>query len=408
MQMKVKYARNVLPIAILLVITLSFIYGFYSVNNVEETKNIDLKKTVTPTIITTVTKKITEIIATGAATLFPSNIQAGSQWYVSPSGNDSSDGRSMDQAFKTVQKALDVAAPGSTINLQPGEYRQDFITKRDGTSDNPITIKGPKEATVKGAGNGRVIEINHDYLVLDGFTVDGRHASTNSQDDYRDKLIYAQGKGQHDGVNGLKIYNMTITNAGGECVRLRYYAQNNEIAYNSISNCGNHDYRYDDGGKNGEGIYIGTAPEQRGDGKNPTKDNDESNSNWIHHNYFNTQGNECVDIKENSKFNIVENNTCTGQKDPESGGLDARGGSNIFRYNEIYENEGAGVRLGGDTVGENINNEVYENTIRNNKKGGIKIMEIPQGKICGNIMSGNGGGDAVGEYGEDFDPTKGC
>ena len=400
--------RRYLPIAVLLVIVTSFIYGWYSFADTQEPVNIITKKTATPTIISTVTQKITEIIATGAATLFPNNIQSGTQWYVKPDGNDASSGTSTGQSFKTIQKAIDVASPGSTINLLPGEYRQDFITKRSGTTDYPITLKGPKEAIIKGGGNGRVIEINHDHIVLDGFTVDGHHALNNSQDDYRDKLIYAQGKKQHDGVSGLKIYNMTITNAGGECVRLRYYAQNNEIAYNSITNCGNHDYQFDDGGKNGEGIYIGTAPEQRSDGKNPTKDNDESNSNWVHHNYFDTQGNECVDIKENSKYNIVENNTCTGQQDPESGGLDARGGSNIFRYNEIYDNEGAGVRIGGDSVGENINNDVYENTIRNNKKGGIKIMEVPQGKICGNVMSGNVGGDAVGEYGEDFNPSQSC
>ena len=52
-----------------------------------------------------------------------------------------------------------------------------------------------------------------------------------------------------------------------------------------------------------------------------------------------------LDIKEGSSFNIVEYNKCTGQRDPNSGGLDSRGNDNIFRYNEIYDNLGAGVRL---------------------------------------------------------------
>lgn len=34
--------------------------------------------------------------------------------------------------------------------------------------------------------------------------------------------------------------------------------------------------------------------------------------------FFHLQGNEGIDIKEGSKYNIVENNYCTGQRDPES------------------------------------------------------------------------------------------
>ena len=201
---------------------------------------------------------------------------------------------------------------------------------------------------------------------------------------------------------------MNIKNAGGECVRLRYFAQNNEIAYNSINRCGIVDFKFKGGGKNGEGIYIGTAPEQLKDGKNPTSDIDESNNNLIHHNTINTQGNECVDIKEGSSGNIVEYNNCTGQKDKESAGLDSRGSKNIFRYNEVYGNLGAGVRLGGDEDNDGINNDVYENTIKNNVSGGIKFQRAPQGKICGNKMEGNTGGDAVGSEGEDFKPTQSC
>lgn len=397
--MKIQLSRYVFPIAIIFVILISFLLGYFIIERKSEAKN-------KPTI----TGKVTQNTPYSTVTIKDSNtpIIVDTQLYVKPDGGDEADGKSVDQAFKSIQKAIDFAGPGTTINLLSGVYRQDFVTKRDGTLVSPITITGPRDALVKGESNGRVIEINHDNIILDGFTIDGLHGDDNLQDGYRDKLIYAQGKGQHDGVNGLKILNMTIKNAGGECVRLRYYAQNNEIAYNTITSCGRHDYKFDDGGKNGEGVYIGTAPEQRDDGKNPTNDNDESNGNWIHHNFFDTQGNECVDIKENSKYNIVENNECTGQKDPESGGLDSRGGYNIFRYNNIYGNSGAGIRLGGDTVDENIMNEVYENIIVNNKKGGIKIMTAPQGKMCDNIMSGNDGGNAVGEYGEDYDPTKGC
>jgi hypothetical protein len=312
-----------------------------------------------------------------------------------------------DQA-PTIQEALNTAAPGDIIELQSGTYFQDVITVRNGLPSKPITIKGPKEAIVKGADEGRIIEINHSYITLDGFTVDGLAGSSSELSGFRDKLIYMIGKTPGQGPSYNRISNMDIKNAGGECIRLRYFARGNEITGNRITNCGVHDYRFNDGGKNGEGIYIGTAPEQTDDKKNPTSETDQSNGNWVHNNYFDTQGNECTDIKEGSTGNIVEYNTCTGQKDENSGGFDSRGNENVFRFNEIFDNLGAGVRLGGDNEIDGVNNHVYQNVIRNNAEGAIKFQRKPQGKICGNDMNDNGDEPFTGSYGEDFDPGASC
>jgi hypothetical protein len=330
------------------------------------------------------------------------------QYYINPAGSDANDGRTTSSPFRTIQKAVDLAQPGDVINLAPGSYLQDVVSRRSGTPTAPITLTGPAGAVVKGGGNARIIEINHDNITLDGFTIDGLWAAPTSASGYRDKLLYALGKAPFDGVNGLRVLNMTFKNAGGECVRLRYFAQRNEIARSTFLSCGVNDFRFNAGGKNGEGIYIGTAPEQLGDGKNPTTDPDQSNANWIHHNSFNTQGNECVDIKEASVGNIVEYNTCTGQQDPNSGGFDSRGNGNIFRNNESYGNIGAALRLGGDTSATGIGNDVYLNSFHDNRAGGIAFQRTPQGKICGNVMSNNLGGNAVGAYGARFNPVAAC
>ena len=329
-------------------------------------------------------------------------------YYVNPAGSDANAGTDSTKPFKTIQHALDLAQPGARIILAPGVYAQDIHSVRDGAASAPITLAGPADAVVQGGGAARIIEINHDYVVLEGFTVDGLWGDPSSAAGYRDKLLYVLGKQPLDGVSGLRVVGMTFRNAGGECIRLRYFAQHNEIAASSISNCGVHDFRFNSGGKNGEGIYIGTAPEQRGDGKNPTADPDLSNANWIHHNTFDTQGNECVDIKEAATGNVVENNQCTGQRDPESGGFDARGSGNIFRANESYGNTGAGLRLGGDGSSDGIGNDVYGNSIHDNQAGGIKFQRQPQGQVCGNIMSNNAGGDAVGTYAAVFAPAADC
>ena len=45
-------------------------------------------------------------------------------------------------------------------------------------------------------------------------------------------------------------------------MRLKDYVTGAEIKGNTIKDCGIHDYRFDWGSKNGEGIYIGTSSRQ--------------------------------------------------------------------------------------------------------------------------------------------------
>ena len=144
---------------------------------------------------------------------------------------------------------------------------------------------------------------------------------------------------------------------------------------------------------------------------------DKSNSNWVNHNYFDTQGNECVYIKENASYNIVEHNECHGQLDAKSGGMSVRGSHNILRFNLISGNKGAGIRLGGDTPANGIYNKVYGNTLRNNEYTGLKIMVLPQALLCGNSIEytkeykSSRGADirpVRGTYAQGIDPTAAC
>src|SRR3989338_3008590 len=112
-------------------------------------------------------------------------------FYISPSGNDSNTGLSPESPFKTIQKGFDTAQPGEIIQLLDGIYMQDAKTRRNGTAGNPITITGTSAAIVKGAGASRIFEINHDYIIFDGFTIDGQFGPGTAAADYRKKLIYA-------------------------------------------------------------------------------------------------------------------------------------------------------------------------------------------------------------------------
>ncbi|MFB7342260.1 nitrous oxide reductase family maturation protein NosD [Streptomyces hydrogenans] len=348
------------------------------------------------------------LVAVLAAAALPLSLPASAQtaatdYYVAPTGSDGAAGTTAGAPLATLQKALDLAPTGATIHLAPGEYRQDAVTRRNG-----VTVTGPASAVVKGAGNARVLQVQHDNTTLTGFTVDGLHGSPTDVDGYRLKLVYVMSTTPGNGVAGLRVSGMTLKNAADECLRLRYLVTSAEVEYNTITGCGVADFRFGQGGKNGEGIYLGTAPEQQGDNGAPDAAPDVSRGNHIRHNTIDTQGNECVDIKENATGNIVEHNDCTGQRDPSSGGLDARGSGNTFRYNTVHDNLGAGIRLGGDTATDGTDTGVYGNTVTGNASGGVKFMRTPQGPVCGNTMSGNTGGDAVGSYGAQYAPTLPC
>ena len=335
-------------------------------------------------------------------------VASGKHYYVAPHGSDQNAGVLASEAFETIQAALDIAQPGDTVHLEAGEYRQDFVTVRDATAEAPITVTGPEGAVVRGGGGGRIVQVRHDYHRLQGFTIDGKHGAGDSPSDYRGKLIYAMSTKKLDGVTGLEVLGMDLRNAAGECVRLRYFTTGSEIADNTITDCGIADFRFGGGGKNGEGVYIGTAPEQWGTNGAPSGDPDKSNGNHVYANIIETNGNECVDIKESSSKNLIEFNDCTGQKDKNSAGLDARGSGNTFRDNTVRDNAGAGIRFGGDTSTDGTDNDAYGNEITGNDVGGIKFMAEPQGMVCGNTFSGNGGDDAVGAYADAFKPAEEC
>src|SRR5947208_11210679 len=79
------------------------------------------------------------------------------QYYVSPAGSDSNSGTAASAPFKTIQKAVDLALPGDAINLAPGTYLQDVVSRRSGVAGSPITIAGPSGAVLKGGGNARIV-----------------------------------------------------------------------------------------------------------------------------------------------------------------------------------------------------------------------------------------------------------
>jgi hypothetical protein len=323
-------------------------------------------------------------------------------------GDDGNGTGSVTAPFRTITRAPAAAQPGETVVLRPGTYDEHVVTVRPG-----VTVTGPRSAVLRGADSSmRVFEIQHDDTTLRGFTIDGKVCDALVKNCFRGRAIWVQNTVAHRGLTGIEIDGMHLQNLGGECVRMKYFTTGSRVTGNTIGPCGVWDFAVPNTGtgQNGEGVYIGTAPEQLD--RNPTPEPDASDRNEVRDNVIDTRAGECVDIKEAARDNDVAHNICTGQgpRNGNSGAMDSRGPSNTFRFNVIHHNAAAGIRIGGDHPGDAVGNDVHHNVIIGNARGGIKVMEFgPHGTICGNVMHGNVGGNAVGTYKDLIgDPTATC
>ncbi len=304
----------------------------------------------------------------------------------------------------SIQSAVDEAQPGDKVVLGDGEYAQDFHSVRNGTPEKRITITGSRKAVVNGNSNSRMIEINHSYITLDGFTASGLSSSSDGSkaEDFVDKCVYVLGKSPPEAIrengaeymsslDGMIVSNMHLRECGGECLRLRSFITNAEVVGNKIEGCGRHDFLFPSNSVNGEAIYVGTSSNQWDDGKNSKAGPDLSKYIWIHENEIESHGNECVDVKEGATDVLIEYNVCSDQRDPNSGCLDSRTDDVIFRYNELVGCDGAGVRIGGHTIDGKtygVNNEVYGNVFSDTTDSSVKVITGDDHKLCENECKG--------------------
>ncbi|CAN0136813.1 unnamed protein product [Pylaiella littoralis] len=321
----------------------------------------------------------------------------------------------------TIAGALALAMPGDTLQLEDGVYPEPIVTVRDGMEGSPITITGGPGAIINGYTGNRLLmwdqkvaDIRNSWTTLNGFTVDGQIGDADEEESYVDKCVFVEGNAnetttvEYNGESvetiliGFVMTGVTIRNCGMECLRMRNFVTHAIVSGNDMTDCGIWDYRYRFDGEVGEAIYCGTSSNQWDFGKFTTNGPDGCNYNVIKENNLTPNGNECVDIKEGARMNVVEFNDCSGQLDPDSGCFGVRGSNNIVRNNTAQDCAGAGIRLGGHTIDDvsyGVNNTVYGNhfsntgTLRNetNEEGGgsVKIMEVYQAYVCENSCEGD-------------------
>lgn len=305
-------------------------------------------------------------------------------------------------------------------------------------------VGDPPEAQGAADKGNLVKVVDSDHIVLEWLEIDGRVAEGTGVGPDRDRtlnrLVWFQN------VRDSSLRYSTIRHGGGECVRLKANSQRNELHHNEVSDCGFYQFeiqREERLNKNGEAIYVGTDPAQIAEtqvnrqrywGLDPALVTDRSSGNHIHHNVLRPGpdgtdwGNECVDLKEDWPApqadrpgdvergapggNVVADNVCAGQFDPESGAFDSRGPDNTFEHNLVTGVvKGAAIRIGAKDKSAGAAGEVAwrasGNVVRANRlesfgyRSALKVFDDqPLAEACGNVDA-DGSTDFDGDFAND-------
>ena len=351
-------------------------------------------------------------IAASLATL--ATLQASSaspvNLYVNPArGSDRAVG-SQAAPLRTIQQAMDRAHPKTVIHLAAGTYHENVVTRVNGRPGARIVVEGPAVGTATLFGTTHVMAIRNSYYTLRGFTIDGQELVESRYPlsawprrmsqiaEFKasvaplvsnDRLIYID-SGSGRGVTGTIIDHMTLTGAGGECIRLRDNATHNIVENSTIRYCGMYPqvipgiFTY----HNGEGVYIGTSPKST---MLPRYRNDQSNDNIVTGDVITTYGAECFDVKENSYHNVLSNSLCADNTEPgqdQGSDVELRGYANTVDNDQLRNSAGYGLKIASDAAAEDLGrNNIMINVFSGQVAGALyDTSRAPSGRACGNVI----------------------
>lgn len=164
--------------------------------------------------------------------------------YVATTGNDTTGNGTAGNPYATIAKADSVATPGTVINVASGSYNGGFHTTASGTAKNKITFKsttkqGAKIVIPAGSASDTAWDSDGDWVVIDGFEVDGSAFSTGTQWRFG---IYV--RGSNVTVQNCKVHHIGTTGLGAGAGAAGLYAegfygdQNIDFLYNVVYLCG--------------------------------------------------------------------------------------------------------------------------------------------------------------------------
>ena len=330
-------------------------------------------------------------------------------YYVATTGNDdtSNSGTLRDKPFRTIQRAANVVAAGDTVKIFGGRYPAFALNRVRGTSNAPIIFEPASSARVivdrhLGGGNGlRAIELSScSYIIVDGLEVTDsdplidKHkncdvinqletcGSTQRQFRFTSRNGIKINSSTESPSHHITLQNLTVFHNGSQAILGRghnFRILNNHIHSNGAIGEGYGMYIVGDkhiirGNRshdnNGPGIRTGTDGGASGYLTNSVIEENQIYDNirpYVHYRNFT----EPVLIRYGGMGIVLWH-----------------GHNNIIRNNLIYNNGNTGIWLNGDSP---FKNQVYNNTIYGNRRGGVYIYHDGEANIVrNNIIVANG------------------
>ena len=275
---------------------------------------------------------LTALLASGLMSGNPTPASAaGTTYYVSAAGNDSSPGTSSAAPWKSLTKVNSaVLKPGDTVSFRKGDtWTGGIVTAQSGTSTAPIILNGygtGNTPIVTGGKSGNCIRINGNYTTVDG--LNGVSCGYAGISVTGDRNVVRNSKASNNAV-GLKIgtgsdfgkyTGNTLTNNNVMNVK----TQGTNCGTAQAVNCS------DDSGA--FGVLINGSD-------NDVSGNTISGSNALSYDY-NRDG-SAVEIYNGNRNNIHHNAALDNNNFSEIGRSSGTADGNIFRYNLVRATCGA-------------------------------------------------------------------
>lgn len=288
------------------------------------------------------------------------------------------------QEYSTIQAAVDAAQAGDTVLVYDGNYAGFHITNKSGTSSAPITIRTLGNNAVidrADAGGDGILFSKASYIIVDGFTIQGRNSSGTQMISQR--CVAGHNATPTSPMIGNIVRNINCSDAALECFYLSEF-NSALIENNTILRCGRA------GGTRNHGIYLANAGSDntviRGNAISGGLDAG-AESNGIHMNGDLSVGGDGL-----ISGLTIEGNTIYANA---QNGLNMDGvQSSLVRNNLIYDNARNGLRAYAiDGAAGPTNMTIVNNTFVATASGwAVKLTEDLGGHtVFNNILIGSSG-----------------
>lgn len=375
-----------------------------------------------------------------------------STYYVSSTGNDDNNGRTIGNAWKTISKVNKFSfQPGDVVLFQAGATFAGTIDKpygAGGTNGNPIIFNsyGGGKATIS-SGTGEGIYIGSDgNVTIKNLVIKGAGYMATSM--WKNGINFYMEEGDASDMKNITIDNVDVSGYGGNGILIS--TGSSEFGYSKVrvTNSLVHDNgmggiqlmgSWDDAKKlirySNKDVYIGNCKAYNNYGRPDYKANKSGNGIVIGGTigglveyceaYENGKDNGSTLVgpsgilMDNSKnitiqYSISHHNK-GGSTRMNGGGFDINGGcyGGVIQECDSYENEGAGYGFFQSATGNQWSNDTVRNNTSTNDarnsaygaftfQGGGSAFKVTNAQVYGNRVSMDKAGQVLSFKGEDF------